>query len=135
MRATATLALLLLVSGCSDGRIPTYPVRGQVVFPDGAAVRTGIVELRSTQHPLNARGKIDRDGNFVLGTYEAADGAVAGKHQVIVIQFLANDASPDFEHDHGDPVDRRFADYGQSDLELEISESANDVRLEVQRQP
>ena len=34
----------------------------------------------------SARGKIDLQGNFTAGTYENADGAVAGDYQVLIIQ-------------------------------------------------
>ena len=109
------------IVGCSSDRIPTYPAQGQVVFPDGEPVRTGVLELKSLEHGVNAQGQIARDGSFTLGTYTADDGAVAGEHQAIVVQFLATDSiDAEIEHDHGDPVDRRFADYATSGLEVAI---------------
>ena len=126
--------LLLAGMGCSNDRLPTYPVSGQIIFPDGQPVRTGLIELRSIEHGLNARGQIARDGSFVLGTYEAADGAVAGKHAAIVMQFLASDSGPEIEHDHGDPVDIKFADYTTSPLQFEIQPGeANVLSVQVQR--
>ena len=124
-------ACLLLLIGCSSDRIPTYPTRGQVLFPDGSPVRTGVIELKSLEHDLNARGNIARDGSFTLGTYTDNDGAVAGKHQAIVMQFLASDSGPEIQHEHGDPVDPRFADYTTSALEFEIQPTSVN-RLEVQ---
>ena len=124
----------LLLVGCSSERIPTYAAQGQVVFPDGEPVRTGVLELKSLEHGLNARGQIARDGSFTLGTYAADDGAVAGEHQAIVVQFLAADSGPDIQHDHGDPVARRFADYTTSPLRFEIQPSSeNQLRVQVER--
>lgn len=138
MRASAVGRVLLaglLVVGCSSDRISTYPTEGQVVFPDGQPVRTGLLELRSLEHDLNARGQIARDGSFALGTYTVDDGAVAGKHQAIVMQFLATDSDPDIRHDHGDPVDRKFADYTTSPLQVEIQPtSLNQLNVIVNRQ-
>jgi len=108
----------LIACGCSNDQIPTYPVRGLVVFPDDTPARTGIVEFRSTKHQLNARGEIARDGSFVLGTYTDRDGAVSGKHKAIVVQFLATDSTPGVVHDHGDAIDRKFAAYETSGLEF-----------------
>jgi hypothetical protein len=127
---------LAITFGCSNGQIPTYPVRGQVVFSDEDPVKTGIVEFQSLEHPLNARGEIARDGSFMLGTYTDHDGAVAGKHKAIVVQFLATDSHPDIVHDHGDAVDRKFAAYETSGLEFEIAETEENVlRIVVGKQP
>ena len=128
-----TLGCLALVAGCSNDRLPTYPVRGRVVFSDGEPVKTGTVEFQSVEHALNARGQIARDGTFRLGTYTSTDGAVAGTHRVIVIQFLAMDSTPDVQHDHGDPVDLRYASYDSSDLEAEVATGGNELELVVER--
>jgi hypothetical protein len=127
------IAVLAMICGCSSDRIPTFPVRGRVTFPDGAEVRTGVIELRSLEHGFNARSEIDRNGNFVLGTYENGDGAVAGQHQAIVMQFLATDSGPEMKHDHGDPVDQAYSDYATSPLRFEITDGANDLSVEVER--
>jgi hypothetical protein len=136
-RCFAALAVgSLIACGCSNDQIPTYPVRGQVVFPDDTPGRTGVVELQSTKHKLNARGEIARDGSFVLGTYTDSDGVVAGKHKAIVVQFLATDSTLGIVHDHGDAIDRKFAAYGTSGLEFEIAETdANVLRIVVEKQP
>jgi hypothetical protein len=128
-----TLGCLALVAGCSNDRLPTYPVRGRVVFSDGEPVKTGTVEFQSVEHALNARGQIARDGTFRLGTYSSTDGAVSGTHRVIVIQFLAMDSTPEIQHDHGDPVDLRYASYDSSDLEAEVVTGANELELVVER--
>ncbi len=135
------LAILMacLAVGCSDGRIQTFPAEGRVIFPTGEPVRTGYVESRSLDHAINARGKIDRDGSFKLGTYSESDGAVAGRHQAVVIQFIASDNLlaekylPKIEHDHGHEVDLRFADYMTSELEFTIDPDAkNFITLVVE---
>ena len=63
------------------------------------------------------------------------DGAVAGRHQAIVVQFLAIDSDPAIVHDHGDAVDRKFAAYETSGLEFEIRETSdNELKVVVEKQ-
>lgn len=136
----ATLTIVAALSGCSDGRPRTYPVTGFVQFSDGKPVRSGTVEFRSTQHRLNARGKIDSTGRFQLGTFGTDDGAVAGMHQAIVTQIVA---PPDARraprgHQHTTPlsalVAAKHARYETSGLEAEISpHERNEVTLVVER--
>ncbi|MEX0938639.1 MAG: hypothetical protein WDZ59_12330 [Pirellulales bacterium] len=102
-----------------------------VMFPDRQPVKTGVIEFQSVNHPLTARGKIQRDGSFELGTYEQADGAVAGKHRAIVVQVLAADSIAGVKHDHGGAVDRKFADYGTSKLEYTVEPRENQFTVIV----
>lgn len=88
------VACLLAAVGCGPQHPGTYPVSGKVQFDDGQPVEMGLVELRSkSKPPVNARGKIQADGRFQLGTFEAGDGAVLGDHDVIVVQVLASPVS------------------------------------------
>ncbi len=105
-------------AGCSDGRLPTYPVSGHVTFENGDPVPFGIVEFQSMEHPLNARGEIAPDGSFQLGTYEENDGAIAGKHRAAISQLLMADSDPEIRHEHGDFVAQRYASYETSGLEF-----------------
>ncbi len=62
-------------------------MRGIVRFPDGKVLREGSVEFEiiGRKKPVTATGVIGPDGSFVLGTYEVDDGALVGKHRVVVI--------------------------------------------------
>lgn len=82
------LALLLSVWGCGDGLPKRYPAGGVVRFDDGRPVRNATIEFVPEAKGPSPRGRIDRDGHFVLGTYEGADGAPAGDYRVVVIQPL-----------------------------------------------
>lgn len=82
------LAVLCCV-GCGPRNRPriekTTSVRGQVILASGAPVRGGLVTL----HPKDtskseARGTIDKDGRFTLGTYKINDGAMPGQYTVTV---------------------------------------------------
>ena len=118
---------VVLAAGCSSDRVPTYPVNGQVVFENGNPVRHGKIELESREYGTTATGTIDQNGRFVLGTYTADDGAVAGEHDAIVVQMVIADGS--FEHtiDHGDPAPARYATYEKSPLTVSVAPDSNNT--------
>src|SRR5262245_51706742 len=79
----AVVILGAITVGCSDGRPQRVPVAGQVLI-DGRPLRYGYIKFI----PQGARasgGGLDENGRFVLGCFEAADGAVLGKHRVEVM--------------------------------------------------
>lgn len=130
------VVVLLSISavGCRGKFPPTHPVAGKVAFSNGKPVRFGMVEFRSEDFGFAARGQIDFDGNFKLGTFAAADGAVAGVHRAIVTQYVpAFTIEPTVKNYHEwqpeeerDPhrvtgvVDTRFGDYATSGLEFTV---------------
>ncbi len=123
---------VLFVTGCS-GKTPTYPVKGTVSFEDGSPVMFGTIELLSTERPINARGTIDREGNFVLSTFKEGDGAVAGKHQCVITQMVVDYYGVQVEHDHGDLVAEKYSRYSTTDLEVVVETQANQVKLVVDK--
>lgn len=80
----------------------------------------GTIELRSIPAGTIARGKIAEDGGFEVSTFRAGDGAVAGKHQVVIQQLIITEHLDYKAHNHGRRVPRKFADYTTSGLELEV---------------
>jgi hypothetical protein len=118
--------------GCSDGRLPTFPVSGRVVFSDGSPVHTGTIEFRSREHAVQARGTIDHDGNFRLTTYKENDGAVAGTHDCVVTQLVVMEGATDFQPSLKGVVHTRFGSYATSGLRCEvISQDKNFFTVEV----
>jgi len=132
-------ALLLLclcpASGCHDGRLRAWPVTGHIQFADGEPVKTGIIELESLEHGTTATGKIGPEGEFVLGTYQSADGAVAGEHRVIVLQLIMGDGSIRHTLDHGRPVPVTYAAYETSPLRVQIEPRRNQITIHLQETP
>ena len=114
------LALLALVGGCGPSHPPTYAVVGKVVFENGEACQLGTIEFRSLEHLVSARGKLEKDGTFQLSTWEPEDGAVAGKHQVIVQQLIITEDLSFAAHGHGPRVNPRYGDYATSGLEVTV---------------
>ena len=133
------LLLLCPFVGCGSDQLPVYPVDGSVRFEDGLKVMFGDIEFYNAEHRLNARGKINRNGTFEVGTFTENDGAVAGKHKVIILQvtgnYLTEKLSDDIKHDHGDLINSAYFDYRTSGLECEIVPGRNAIEFVVKKNP
>jgi len=134
----ALLGLLIGLNGCSR-QIPTYAVEGQLEFEDGTKPMFGDIEFYNAEHHINARGKIQRDGSFSVGTYSEQDGAIAGSHQIVIIQNTGDYFSARFanqiKHDHGQLVDPAYRDYRTSDLTCQIAKGVNRIELTLRKHP
>lgn len=121
----------LFFTGCSE-QLRTYPVSGKVRFSSGGLVRVGTVELKSREHNIQARGQIQSDGSFTLTTYKEGDGAVEGKHDCVVVQFVMAEGISGHTPSPVGVVDRRYASYATSGLSAVVSPSEkNELLLEV----
>lgn len=131
-RAIVVVACLCLLTGCSD-RHKTYPVQGKVQFKSGGPVRVGTIELKSREHDIQARGTLNTDGTFKLTTYEDGDGAIAGKHGCVVVQFVMAEGIKGHRPSTIGVIDRRYNSYATSGLEIEISpKGKNEITIEVE---
>lgn len=119
-----------VTAGCGD-KVKTYPVRGTVKFEDGSPAMFGDIEFQAVDQPLNARGKINRDGSFVVGTQSRSDGAVAGEHRVVINQVVTNHFNFDVVHDHGELVHPKYAGYDTSNLKVTVNPDSAGTTLEL----
>ena len=135
----AALTVACLCCGACDSNPETYPVTGNVVFPDGTPLTAGTVSFRSAESSpaIVARGKIGTDGSFTMSTFATGDGCVEGKHQVLVAPEVPRDtdnlqgAALELAMTGG--IDPRYASYETSDLTAQVTSDAtqNMVRLVV----
>ena len=128
------------VSGCGPGHPQTYPVRGKVVFDDGAPLDEGFIGFESTPAsglPINARGAVGSDGTFMLSTFGDGDGAVVGKHRVLVRaqRQKFDDFEGNWEFIPEPVIHPRFESYETSGLEFTVAEGDNEFTVVVQRPP
>jgi ribosomal protein S12 len=134
--ASTILVIALLfptLVGCGNGKLKTYPTRGKVVFADGTPVKVGTIECKSLQHGVQATGTIQLDGTFALTTYVEGDGAVAGSHQCVVVQFIQTENIPNYKPSTLGVVNRKHASYSTSGLHFDVSATGpNEIKIEVQ---
>jgi len=81
------MACLLLAagSGCSKKGPTIVPVQGRVLL-NGQPLTTGSV-ITIPAAGRGAKGFIQPDGSFQLGTYTARDGAIVGPHRTAVVAY------------------------------------------------
>jgi ribosomal protein S12 len=119
--------------GCRDSKLKTFPTRGKVVFADGTPVKVGTIECKSLQHGVQASGTIELDGTFSLTTYVQGDGAVAGSHQCVIVQFIQTENIPNYKPSTLGVVNRKHASYSTSGLHFDVSPTGpNEIVIEVQ---
>lgn len=80
------MAVILATGGCSSGKAPTFQVTGTVKLPDGTPLEGGRILFRPEGETVYAaKGEVRADGSFELSTFGLGDGAVAGKHAVMIL--------------------------------------------------
>jgi len=81
------VSVVLLASCAKSDHKPVYPVRGQV-FYNGKPATGALILFHEIKDPASQEarphGQVDQNGDFVLSTYEAKDGAPAGDYVVTV---------------------------------------------------
>lgn len=138
-RAAPLGILAIAVVGCGDTHPPTYPASGTACFEDGTPVRFGVVNLVPDSAGPSARAKIHSDGKFMLGTFDATDGAPAGQYRVLIVQHLPSpenvQAAPaDHEHDQNSTVPLAYSQLESTPLTAEIVPGGkNRLELVIER--
>ena len=131
IRYAAVLAACgLACAGCGPQE-QVHPVRGKVVYPDGEPMIAGQIEFESQDHDerINARGPIHSDGTFVLRTFKADDGALLGKHKVVVMAPFRDLSRPDLL---GRGVHSQYTSYQESDIEFTVEPGENVFEITVE---
>lgn len=115
----AACCLFAAALGCG-GRGTLHPVRGHVQAADGRRATFGTVEFMADPGGQIATGAIQPDGSFRLSTIRDGDGAVAGRHRVIIVQVIDTEHLPLEQHRHVLDVHPRHARYETSGLAVDV---------------
>lgn len=127
------LPLMLVVAGCGPSHDAELADVQGIVTLDGQPVTAGYVYVTPSKGRL-AKGAIQSDGSFVLGTYEESDGAPVGEHPVTVLPPPAVEgaAPPSGER----MIPARYAQAKTSGLVAKVDPSGtNDLQLELTTAP
>jgi hypothetical protein len=124
-------AFCLNVPGCGESQPETYPVVVKVVYPGGEPVPNAQVVAVSDGSKISSRCSTGPDGTCRLTTYKPEDGAVRGRHLVIVAQPAVK-GDPDVPYT-GPHIADKFASVHSSGLVVDVSEdeSKNQFTLTV----
>ena len=133
--STCLLSLSLTCwSGCGprSDRPPTAPVTGKVTL-DGKPLPSGWVYFDPADGRRLAKGQIQPDGSFSLGTFEENDGAVLGRHRVMVVARKEVEGGKDLLEPKVGPslIPEYYGDIGTSPLTFEVAPGDNIANFEL----
>lgn len=138
-RAFSAVVLMLaevLHSGCGPERVPTYPVKGRVIFKENGqpAAAGAQIWFESTQPPeyLRSMSAISNDGSFLLSTDREGNGSMAGEHRVRIDP--TNSSGMNIEAELAKVIDRKYFEFRTSGLKVTVKEKeAHDFKIELDR--
>ena len=125
---------IMAFMGCSNGSTATYPVTGTVKFADGKPLAGGRILFQ----PVGADGRFARsiigdNGGFELGTYHSNDGAVAGKHKIMITPMIPEHAAenPAESERYRSVIDVRYQNVQTTPLELTVKDDGSENTFEI----
>jgi hypothetical protein len=130
------VGLVLSGASCSskEARKPTFAVTGKVLI-NGKSAEHALVVFHPVgetgEGVLKPRGKVDASGNFKLTTYDADDGAPAGKYRVTVELWLRGQSPDDPPRNY---LASKYSKPESSDLEATVGSSPTEIAtIELKR--
>ncbi len=133
------LAGVLLLSGCAKSHeFETAKVSGMVTY-NAKPLQIGSLLFIPEAGGPTAQGKINTKGEFYMGTYNDADGAILGKHKVMIMAITSPGGTglpEDSIKSKGDGVPvsvipEHFGDQSKSGLEVEVKKGENRLTFEL----
>jgi len=122
---------LVCLAGCNTGH---YPVQGKLVYADTEEPVKELAEqeviFSSEKLGKSARGTIQKDGSFQLGTVKENDGVVPGEYVVTLTQPYRE---PDRPYTGDRVVDQKYEDPATSGLIAEVKAEKNEFVFKLRR--
>jgi hypothetical protein len=132
-------AVVPCLSGCGGPKLPpgaqpTKKVSVIVMYKGAPLEGASVTFVNQEGAPAPAVGKTDAQGKAIMKTYIEGDGAVFGKHKVMIDKSEAyggqtvEQDSPDYNPNAPPPkvkhhIPQKYADYANSGLTAEVTES------------
>lgn len=127
---TAPILASLVAVGCgSNGKIPTYPVKGQITVNGEPAAHARVVLVPSDPNAPKPIGFAKDDGSFEVSTFGTNDGAPKGDYKVLVEWREPKDGNP---RDRGaDKLGGKYMIADKTPLKATVIDGTNDLPLAV----
>ena len=139
--ALMAVACLVGTIGCGREATPTYDVVGKLTYVDSEQTVPGAgVELRPLCPLEDGRrvsivGVVKEDGSFELSTFKMADGAIAGKH-VVMLSEPPPSAGYDWDLE-GQPrayIPKKYKTFSTSGITFEVTpHGENRLQIEIEK--
>ena len=97
VRLAAVACVALLVTGCGDSSVDTYPAKGTLKIKGVDTIPSGITLTlipASGSSDLAISAPVNEDGSFEFGTHDPGDGAPEGDYKVVVNVKAMSDKRP-----------------------------------------
>jgi hypothetical protein len=122
---------VLALAGCGSDQLKTAIVRGTVTY-NGKPVPNGTISFIPTSGP-SATGEIQPDGSYTLTTYRKGDGAVLGRHTVVIVAMQdMSGRLPEQRNPLPPPiVPVQYTSLATSDLRAEVKDEENTVNFSL----
>ena len=135
---------LAFYNGCG-GQQTTFPAGGTVKFADGTPLVGAHVEFQLAENNAapTAKGSTGPDGVFQLGTFEKRDGALLGRHNVMIMApppALSDDWEKKLTQEGGrlptrdgkrPEMDLRYRSYATSGLSYTVTENRENNHFDI----
>ena len=122
-------AVVLVPSGCSH-RPKTAPVHGKVTYK-GKPVPNGTVSF-IPDGGTAATGEIGPDGSYALTTFRKGDGAILGKHKVVISALEAGNPGEVAASLPAPIVPTKYMNLSTTDLRAEVKDEDNTIDFDLQ---
>jgi len=127
-----TVLICCCAVGCSKSsdHLAVHPVKGKVLF-DGSPVTGALVVLHPRQpdatQAVRPLAYTQPDGSFAIATYDAGDGAPAGRYVATVEWLVRPKGSEDEQIVVPNRLPPRYGNPNSSRLEVDVVAGANDL--------
>ena len=137
------LFALAVLLGCGGGApFNIIPVRGKVTYTDGSLIPADRIIVKfvpqdvaavGTAAPAAAQGDVNvADGTFRGLTHKHLDGAIVGRHKVVVQAFQTSSAG--FDEPNG-AVPSPYTRAETTPLEVDVARGNRKFTLQIERTP
>jgi hypothetical protein len=125
-------ASVLPLASCGGGGKKTAVVRGTLTY-NGKPVPNGTISFIPESGPT-ATGEIQSDGTYALTTYRKGDGAVLGKHKVIIVAMEDMSGKlPEARNPLPPPiVPVKYTSLATTDLRAEVKDQDNKIDFNLE---